>query len=227
MENQFAKTIDQIQAVAGFDAVAQAMQFAKTPAFIKIGTPAWKDWHAAKRQFFSKLFRDNPVAACLCYALSESISETIDTNDFDSVYENNKDERFIRCFITFIDDYSILRDCGYFGGQSQHDQLFDLIGKDLHKMQRGETIAFAPLSDYIDTLEHRRLESLRCDAQYFARLSMQENHTFYPVKVIAESLGIFDVMSKEHELIQYYASQIYAKYRFEIVNGLTTNLESI
>ena len=74
-QNQFAETITKVQAVAGFDAVAQAMQFAKTPAFIEIGTMQHDIWKAEKRTFFKSLFIEYPLAACLCYALAQSMME--------------------------------------------------------------------------------------------------------------------------------------------------------
>lgn len=228
-QNQFAETITKVQAVAGFDAVAQAMQFAKTPLFIEIGTMQYDIWQAEKRTFFKSLFIEYPLAACLCYALSQSMLETIDTNDFSEVYENNKDERFARWFETFLDDFSMIRDCGYFGTDADvdHDQLFDLIGKDIRHFQRDRIKTLLHLDEYIDRLEAEKIDSLRMDAKYFAELSMQENHTFYSANTIAASLGIEDSTSYEYRHIKDVVWNVYRKYRFEIIDGLTTNLESI
>jgi len=228
MTNQFAETITYVQEVAGFDSVAQAMQFAKTPSFIEVGTMQWDIWHAEKKQFFKTLFKNNPLAACLCYALAQSMMEAIDTNDFSEVYENNKDERFARWFEIFLDDFSMISTCGYFGTDADvdHDQLFNLIGKDIRDFQRGKINA-RPLSEYIDILEAEKIDSLRMDAKYFAELSMQENHTFYSANTIATSLGIDDSTSYEYRHIKDVVWNVYRKYRFEIVDGLTTNLESV
>lgn len=228
MTNQFAETITKIQEVAGFDSVAQAMQFAKTPAFMEIGTMQYDIWQAEKKQFFKRLFRDNPLAGCLCYALAQSMMEAIDTNDFSEVYENNKDERFARWFEIFLDDFSMISTSGYFGTDADvdHDQLFNLIGKDIRDFQRGK-INVRPLSEYIDILEAEKIDSLRMDAKYFAELSMQENHTFYSANTIATSLGIDDSTSYEYRHIKDVVWNVYRKYRFEIVDGLTTNLESV
>ena len=230
MTNQFAETITKIQEVAGFDSVAQAMQFATTPAFIEVGTMQLDIWQAEKKQFFKTLFRDNPLAACLCYALAQSMLETSYINDFSEVYENNKDEYFARWFGIFLDDYSMIKDSGYFYGgtniEVDHDQLFDLIGKDIRDFQRGKINA-RPLSEYIDILEAEKIDSLRMDAKYFAELSMQENHTFYSANTIATSLGIDDSTSYEYRHIKDVVWNVYRKYRFEIVDGLTTNLESV
>ena len=231
MKNQFAETIAKVQEIAGFDSVAQAMQFATTPAFIEIGTMQYDIWQAEKKQFFKTLFRDNPLAACLCYALAQSMLEASYINDFSEVYENNKDEYFARWFGIFLEDYSMIKDCGYFYGGTNidvdHDQLFDLIGKDIRKFARGETIALRPLYDHVDTLEYRRLEALRMDAQYMAKLAMQEGNDFYSANSIANALGIFDGSSKEYALIKHYVWQIYNQYKFTIVNNVTTNVESV
>ena len=228
MTNQFAETITYVQEVAGFDSVAQAMQFATTPAFIEVGTMQWDIWQAEKKQFFKTLFRDNPLAACLCYALAQSMLETSYINDFSEVYENNKDEYFARWFGIFLDDYSMISTSGYFGTDADvdHDQLFNLIGKDIRDFQRGK-INVRPLSEYIDILEAEKIDSLRMDAKYFAELSMQENHTFYSANTIATSLGIDDSTSYEYRHIKDVVWNVYRKYRFEIVDGLTTNLESV
>lgn len=227
---QFSETIAYVQEVAGFDAVAQAMQFATTPAFIEIGTLQYDLWQAEKKQFFKRLFRDNPLAACLCYALAQSMLEASYINDFSEVYENNKDEYFTRWFGIFLDDFSMVRDSGYFHGltniQVDHDQLFELIGKDIRDFQRGK-INVRDLSSYVEILENRRLESLRMDAQYMAKLAMQEGNDFYSATSIANALGVFDKESKEFTLITYYVWKIYNQYKFTIVNNITTNLESV
>ncbi len=227
MTNQFAKTISRVQKIAGFDSVAQAMQFAKTPTFIEFGTMQWDIWHAEKKQFFSSLFQKNPLAACLCYALSDSMMEAIDTNDFSYVYENNKDERFARWFDMFLDDFSMIRDCGYFNnhGVTDHNQLFDLIGKDIRKFTRNEKISLRPLSDYVEELENQTLESLRMDSEYMAKLAMQDGNDFYNAKNIANSLGIFEESSKEYALIQQWVWGIYNRHNFSIFNN-KTKLES-
>lgn len=228
-QNQFAETIKKVQAVAGFDAVAQAMQFSKTPSFIEVGTMEYDIWQAEKRTFFKSLFIEYPLAACLCYALAQSMLETSYINDFSEVYENNKDEYFARWFEIFMDDFSMIRDCGYFGidNDHDHDQLFDLIGKDIRNFQRGLIKTLQPLQQYLDILEAEKMENLRCDAKYFAELSMQENHTFYSANTIAASLGFEDSTSYEYRHIKDAVWNVYKKYRFEIVNGLTTNLESV
>jgi len=228
MTNQFAETITYVQDVAGFDAVAQAMQFAKTPSFIEIGTMQHDIWQAEKRTFFKSLFIEYPLSACLCYALASAMEECSFINDFSDVYENNKDEYFARWFGILLDDFSMIRDSGYFGTDADvdHAQLFDLIGKDIRDFQRGK-INIRPLSEYVDILEAEKIDSLRMDAKYFAELSMQENHTFYSANTIAASLGIEDSTSYEYRHIKDVVWNVYRKYRFEIVNGLTTNLESI
>lgn len=228
-QNQFAETIAKVQAVAGFDAVAQAMQFAKTPAFIEIGTMQYDIWQAERRTFFKSLFIEYPLAACLCYALAQSMLETSYINDFSEVYENNKDEYFARWFEIFLDDYSMISTCGYFGTDADvdHDQLFALIAKDIRHFQRDRVKTLKHLDEYVDILEAEKIESLRCDAKYFAELSMQENHTFYSANTIATSLGIDDSTSYEYRHIKDVVWSVYKKYRFEIVDGLTTNLESV
>lgn len=227
MTNQFAKTISRVQKIAGFDSVAQAMQFAKTPSFIEFGTMQWDIWHAEKKQFFNSLFQKNPLAACLCYALSDSMMEAIDTNDFSYVYENNKDERFARWFDMFLDDFSMIRDCGYFNnhGVTDHNQLFDLIGKDIRKFTRNEKISLRTLADYVEELENQTLESLRMDSEYMAKLAMQDGNDFYNAKCIANSLGIFEESSKEYALIQQWVWSIYNRHNFSIFNN-KTKLES-
>jgi hypothetical protein len=233
MTTNFSNAIDKTTALIGFDAMIQVMQFAKRPDWIQIGTIEFDQYAAAKRQFYRKLFRDNPLGATVAVALSFAIENTNDTNDFVAYgYDNNdnpenKDIFFGYQFDMYLDDWSMIRDSGYLGGQSQHMEIFDLIGKDLRDWQRDpKATILRPLSDYIDTLEHRRLESLRCDAQYMAKLSMQENHTFYSVKDIANALFVFTNNAKDMDLIQYYVSEIYGKYRFDVINGLTKNLES-
>lgn len=229
MTNQFAETITKIQEVAGFDSVAQAMQFAKTPAFMEIGTMQYDIWQAEKKQFFKRLFRDNPLAACLCYALAQSMVEVSYINDFSEVYENNKDEYFARWFEIFLEDFSMVRDCGYFGTDADvdHDQLFALISKDIRKFSRNETIEFRALHHYVDELENQRFESLRMDAEYMAKLAMQEGNDWYSANSIANALGIFDGSSKEYAWIKRHVWAIYGKHSFQVVDGLTTNLESI
>jgi len=223
MTNQFAKTISRIQEIAGFDSVAQAMQFAKTPAFIEFGTMQWDIWQSEKKQFFKRLFSDSPIAASLCYALAGSMMEAIDTNEFSEVYENNKDERFARWFEIFMDDYSMIRDCGYFGTDMDvdHNELFDLIGKDIRKFTRNEEISLRPLSDYVEKLENQTLESLRMDSEYMAKLAMQDGNDFYNAKSIANSLGIFEESSKEYALIQEWVWGIYNRHNFSIFNNKT------
>ena len=229
MKNQFAETIAKVQEIAGFDAVAQAMQFAKTPAFMEIGTMQYDIWQAEKKQFFKRLFRDNPLAACLCYALAQSMVEVSYINDFSEVYENNKDEYFARWFEIFLEDFSMVRDCGYFGTDADvdHDQLFALISKDIRKFSRNETIEFRALHHYVDELENQRFESLRMDAEYMAKLAMQEGNDWYSANSIANALGIFDGSSKEYAWIKRHVWAIYGKHSFQVVDGLTTNLESI
>lgn len=231
MTNQFAETISKVQAVAGFDAVAQAMQFAKTPSFIEIGTMQYDIWQAEKKQFFKTLFKENPLAACLCYALAQSMMEAIDTNDFSQVWENTKDERFARWFEIFLDDYSMIMHSGYFYGGTNidvdHDQLFALISKDIRKFCRNETIEYRALHHYVDELENQRFESLRMDAEYMAKLAMQEGNDWYSANSIANALGIFDGSSKEYAWIKRHVWAIYGKYSFQVVDGLTTNLESV
>jgi len=229
MTNQFAETIAKIQEVAGFDAVAQAMQFAKTPSFIEIGTMQYDIWQAEKKQFFKTLFKENPLAACLCYALAQSMMEAIDTNDFSQVWENTKDERFARWFEILTDDYSMIMHSGYFGADADvdHDQLFALIAKDIRKCCRNETIEYRALHHYVDELENERFESLRMDAEYMAKLAMQEGNDWYSANSIANALGIYDGSTKEYAWIKRHVWAIYGKYSFQVVDGLTTNLESV
>ena len=241
MTNQFAETIAKVTSVAGFDNVATALRFSKEPDFLEIASEPWKQWRNEKARFFKGLFWENPIAATLCYALCSAMGEASENLDFSQHYENTKDEYFARWFSIFCDDYSMIRDCGYFDDHGcDQDKLFDLLAKEIDAFLRGEEVKHKSLYHYEEQFEQEELESLRCDAEYMAKLVVSGGvgHDFWNAKDIAASLGVwFDDYApespsktksiKKYNLIKRHVWDIYGRYNISTLNGVITKIEEV
>ena len=239
MTNHFAETIAKVSSVAGFDNVANALRFSKCPDSFRIGSEPWEQWQKEKRMFFKTLFWEYPLAATLCYSLCASTEEASYDLDFSQMSENNKDEYFARWFTIFSDDYAMVRDCGYFHDHGcDIDKLFDLLAKETYAFLRGEEVEQRSLYHYEEQFEQEELESLRCDAEYMAKLVVSGGvgHDFWNAKDIASSLGVyiyddepeslFKIKSiKKFNLIKRHVWDIYNKYKIEVLNGVITKIE--
>lgn len=241
MTNHFAETIAKVTSVAGFDNVANALRFSKCPDSFRIGSESWEQWRNEKSRFFKTLFWEHPLAATLCYALCSATEEASENLDFSQHYENTKDEYFARWFGIFLDDYSMIQYCEYFHDHGcDQDRLFNLLGRELLSFQRGEEVEQKSLYHYEEQFEQEELESLRCDAEYMAKLVVSGGvgHDFWNAKDIASSLGVYvddwapespsKIKSiKKFNLIKRHVWDIYNKYKIEVLNGVITKIEEV
>lgn len=239
MTNHFAETIAKVTSVAGFDNVATALRFSKCPDSFAIGSEPWEQWRKEKSRFFKTLFGEYPLAATLCYSLCAATEEASENLDFSQHYENTKDEYFARWFSIFGDDYAMVRDCGYFHDHGcDIDKLFNLLAEETYAFLRGEEVEQKSLYHYEEQIEQEELESLRCDAEYMAKLVVSGGvgHDFWNAKDIAASLGVYiyndpltldaDIKSiKKFNLIKRHVWDIYNKYKIEVSNGVITKIE--
>lgn len=97
--------------------------------------------------FVQSLFRSRPLAACVLYAIEESIINANDTH-WNSLWSQAWDDCFGATLSTYLDDWTMIEHSGL--ARLNHD-VWPMIGRQIHAYDRGlpvqeETLATIELS---------------------------------------------------------------------------------